>query len=90
MLKPGGWFVCYQLPNRDSWIESRRRAHRPVPSRFRVWHGRKVPAAIANASMTCNAWDWLDAGLGRLLEPVCQNYLFTARKPLEPDGPAPT
>ncbi len=114
VLRPGGVFLCYHLPNRYSLIEA---LTRRIPSahshRFRytrgdietlcarsgfelvaagrygalprnLWH--RAPARVGNSRIVAGAWDLLDATLGSLLSPWCQNYYFVARRPSGADG----
>ena len=44
-----------------------------------LWH--RAPARVGNSRIVAGAWDLLDAALGSLLSPWCQNYYFVARRP---------
>jgi SAM-dependent methyltransferase len=46
----------------------------------------RLPAALASSRAFARLWDGLDAALARVFAPLCQNWLFAARKP----GTGPT
>lgn len=110
VLRPGGSFVCYHLPNRYSWIEM---ANRVIPGQHRhryrytadsirrlcrgaglepisiesygalprnMWS--RAPDGLRNSPAVAVAWDGLDRGLGLAMRSVCQNFAFTAVKPM--------
>lgn len=109
VLRPGGAFICFHLPNRYSWIEFalRRLGRWSHQYRFTAAQIRALcagaglqPAEIRRyALLPRNIWWWklrrlvrdearlarwydaADAALGALAAPICQNYLFVARKP---------
>jgi SAM-dependent methyltransferase len=56
-------------------VETRR--YGALPRNF--WH--RSPASIGDSPWIVRTWDALDTGLGAVLSPWCQNYLFVARKP---------
>jgi 2-polyprenyl-3-methyl-5-hydroxy-6-metoxy-1,4-benzoquinol methylase len=43
-----------------------------------LWY--RAPRALGDSALVAGAWDLLDAGLGAVLSPWVQNYLFVARK----------
>lgn len=108
VLRPGGTFLCYHLPNRYSLIEAISRVVSKVythPYRYTAsdirrlaggaglevidigrygalprnfWH--RFPAWLGNARFVVAAWNAMDAAMGTILSPFCQNYYFVARK----------
>ncbi|MBI5711623.1 MAG: class I SAM-dependent methyltransferase [Candidatus Eisenbacteria bacterium] len=56
-------------------VEARRYGFLPRNSLHRV------PGPLREARWAADLWDALDAGLGALLSPLCQNWAFVARKP---------
>ena len=108
ILKPGGHFVCFHLPNRYSWIEmlarlvrkwshSKRYTRQEIlalaaPAGFdllelrryaalprNIWWG-KFGRTVTGSPATARLYDILDDLLAAALGPICQNYLFVARK----------
>jgi SAM-dependent methyltransferase len=45
-----------------------------------LWH--RAPRAVRNSVLAARLWNGLDGGMELALSPLCQNYLFVARKPL--------
>ena len=41
----------------------------------------RLPGSLRTARWTANLWDALDAALGAMFAPLCQNWRFVARKP---------
>ena len=109
VLRPGGVFICFHLPNRYSWIEFvlRRMGRWSHQYRFTAGDIRHLCAGaglqpvmlqryallprniwwwklrrfVRNEARFASAYDRLDDLLGRLAAPICQNYLFVARRP---------
>jgi SAM-dependent methyltransferase len=110
ILKPGGYFICYHLPNRFSLIEAlARRLPQKHHHRYRytgssirhfcqrtgydlletsrygalprnIWN--KIPQLVSNSQLAAGVWNSLDRHMSFLFAPLCQNYLFVARKSL--------
>lgn len=108
VLRPGGHFVCYHFPNRNSLVErvngsTGRHTHlyrytaddvrrlsaesgmelvevRRYAALPRNVFGR-LPVPLSGWGSLARAYDAADAVLGTVMSPVCQNYLFVARKP---------
>jgi SAM-dependent methyltransferase len=108
VLRPGGVFLCFHLPNQHSWIEAVLRLVGRWSHRYRYtassiqslatkaglelvamqryailprniwWWG--LPRGIGASPGMARAYDRMDGVLSRVLSPVCQNYLFVARK----------
>jgi len=108
VLRPGGVFLCFHLPNRYSWIEAVLRSmgrwshtHRHTASSIRSlvtktglelvamqryailprniwWWG--LPRGMGASTGVARAYDWMDGVLSVVFSPVCQNYVFVARK----------
>jgi SAM-dependent methyltransferase len=108
ILRPGGVFICYHLPNEYSLIELLARLvpgkphHRYKFTRSDIrrltsaaelelletrrygflprnfW--RHLPRTVRNSEAVGALWDGLDAALGLVLSPLCQNHLFVARR----------
>jgi len=106
VLRPGGVFVCFHLPNRWSWIDFLA-SRVPGKHHHDYRYGRddvrslvagagldlvelqrygllprnmlgRLPAPVAGSRRFADAWDALDAALGALLSPLCQNWAFVA------------
>lgn len=110
ILRPGGHFLCFHLPNRLSLIEhlnvafdryhhhiyryDQQDIHRLCKQssldlvevgRYgalprNVWNS--LPGKYRNSKAIARAYDLADDLLGHLLSPICQNYMFVARKPV--------
>lgn len=47
-----------------------------------LWH--RSPRAVRNSNLVVGIWNVLDRAMESTFSPLCQNYLFVARKPLTP------
>lgn len=109
ILRRGGLFICFHLPNRSSWIEGALRLVRRWSHRYRytaedihmlaesaslkvvelrryailprnIWWWGRGRRGVSTSLCLARLYDGLDDLLSRLASPVCQNYLFVARK----------
>jgi SAM-dependent methyltransferase len=107
VLRPGGVFVCYHLPNRYSlinfmarWIGRYHHVYSYTRKDIeRVTRGAgltliemqrygflprnstgRLPERLRYSRRVSAAWDALDDILSSVCSPICQNYLFVARK----------
>jgi ubiquinone/menaquinone biosynthesis C-methylase UbiE len=108
ILKPQGFFLCFHLPNKYSWIEAMARLLRRWSHKYRYtssgilslvsgvgfevveiqryailprniwWWG--MPKGLGSSFQMARRYDQIDNFLSLMLSPICQNYLFVARK----------
>jgi SAM-dependent methyltransferase len=112
VLKPGGHFLCFHLPNRYAWGENLKRALKRLGAAVNFHAGlytnrsfgdlleattlevveawrygwlprnclNRLPAVMSDASPSVAILNGLDAGLERVLAPLCQNWAFVMVK----------
>lgn len=110
VLRPGGHFFCFHLPNSSSWIELLSKSVGKWHHKYRFTRddiqflcksadlelldcvsygfmprnilGRPLIKYLVSAQKSDNFFEFADDALEKVFAPICQNWMFSARKKL--------